>query len=149
MGESNTIVLTFPNEQTTSFRHPKMNTPNPYQPPDQNVSQPPSKRRVPQVIGIATLMIGLIVLGYGVVGFWLIPSLPPNGGIYGRIPSVSVMVAGMVTSLLGLMVRDFASRKLNSHSPNPTREKSGIPTRYGLILILTIVIIFIVVIARS
>jgi len=89
---------------------------------------------------------GLIVLAYGVMAFWLLPSLPPNGGAYGRLPSLYLMLSGIVTNLIGLAARSYdSSPKTNTPSSEAGR---GIPSRYGLLLLVLIIIILSIVVSR-
>jgi hypothetical protein len=105
-----------------------------------------SIRCASKAIGTVILLVGLTVLVYGAVAFWLINSLPPNGGASGRLPSLYVMGAGMVVALTGLVVRDLGGR--NKKDKPAGEVNKVIPTRYGLLLILGIVIIFFVVVSQ-
>ncbi|MBA4032098.1 MAG: hypothetical protein C0478_14575 [Planctomyces sp.] len=103
-------------------------------------------RRASKGIGTAILLVGLMALAYGAIAFWLIKSLPPNGGANGRLPSLYIMGVGVVVAVIGLIVRDLRS---NSKKNEPAGEASkGIPTRYGLLLLLGIVVMFFVVVSQ-
>ena len=75
----------------------------------ENFSEPPSKRTVASTtdrgvsrrIGTVLLAIGLAVLAYGAIGFWLIKSLPPNGGTIGRLPSLRLVGIGSIVAIVG------------------------------------------------
>ena len=55
--------------------------------------------------GTAILLLSAFVTAYGAVAFFLINSLPPNGGGYGRLPSLYVFLGGMGGMLLGVTIR--------------------------------------------
>jgi hypothetical protein len=93
--------------------------------------------------GMAILGAGLAILAYGAVGFWLINTLPPNGGANGRLPSLYVMGAGMVVAVVGLVVRDI---RAGGESQEGARR--GIPASYGILGLLAILIILFLVISR-
>lgn len=57
--------------------------------------------------GSAILLMGLALLVYGAIAFWVAPWLPPNGGPSGRLPSVYLLGAGVVVALAGMAVRDL------------------------------------------
>ncbi len=116
---------------------------NPYEPTD-SASSSSSARSASQVAGTSVFIVGLVVLAYGAIAFWLVPSLPPNGGTNGRLPSLLVMGAGIVLTLIGLAVRGLRSSK-KSAVPSGQNE---IPTRYGLLLLLAIVIFLVIVISQ-
>ena len=85
-----------------------MNT-NPYATPTAGDQRPQDRKghRVARAIGTAILAAGLVVLTYGAVAFWLIKSLPPNGGSSGRLPSLYVIGAGIIAAIIGMAVRDL------------------------------------------
>ncbi len=58
-----------------------------------------------RMIGTVILLIGLAVTAYGAVAFFLVQSLPPNGGPNGRLPSVYILFGGMAGMFLGMVVR--------------------------------------------
>ncbi|GIW96263.1 MAG: hypothetical protein KatS3mg110_4304 [Pirellulaceae bacterium] len=113
---------------------------------DNSVSPQPhvSGRDVRQLIrrvGTVVLIVGAVVLSYGAVGYWIIPSLPPNGGAYGRLPSVYVMGVGMVGALLGLVLRGMWGRA-------PVKSGSSVSPLIGIALLLAILVIFFFVVSR-
>jgi hypothetical protein len=112
-----------------------------------NTSQAPDEnRRVSKILGTTILLAGLTILGYGAIAFWLIKSLPPNGGTTGRLPSLYVMGGGIVAVLIGLALRDLRLGKKPPHSA--TAQKKGIPAAYGVVLLVTILVIFFAVISQ-
>jgi uncharacterized membrane protein len=98
------------------------------------------------MVGTGILILGLLVLAYGAVAFWLINSLPPNGGAQGRLPSLYVMGGGIVGVLIGLAMRVQRSERGSSAAPRGAGDH--IPTRYGIALLVGIVIVFILVVAQ-
>lgn len=123
-----------------------MNSPNPYETTDRATAAPVPKRRLSRLVGAIVLAVGLIVLAYGVTAFWLLTSLPPNGGAYGRLPSLYLMLGGIVTTLIGLATRPSAGRPANYDSSSGAFP--SIRSRYGLLLILLIIIILFGVVSR-
>ena len=124
-----------------------MNT-NPYATPAAPDHQPQdgSGRRLARAIGTAILAAGLVVLAYGAVAFWLIKSLPPNGGPNGRLPSLYMMGAGIIGAIIGMVVRDLRlAGRAKKHDGSPPK---AIPTSVGMLVLLAIVIAVIVVIAN-
>lgn len=105
-----------------------------------------SCRYVLRRIGTAVLVAGLAVLAYGAVAFWLINNLPPNGGAWGRLPSVYVMGVGMVVALFGLTAREFRFRRKVDSSGKVTCR--GIPTWLGVLVFLVIAALLVFVISR-
>jgi len=108
-------------------------------------SQTPTSgtRRIAKMVGTAVLGVGLAVLAYGAVAFWLIQALPPNS-VGSRLPSLYVMAAGIVVSLAGLVLRGF-DRNDNRATDAP---KKGIPTSLGILVLLAIIIAAIVAISQ-
>ena len=90
---------------------------------------------------MAVLATGLVVLAYGAVGFWIINTLPPNGGASGRLPSLYVMGAGIVLSVVGLVARDFRDGRISQE------DTQGIPASYGILGLVAILIILFFVIS--
>jgi hypothetical protein len=121
--------------------------PNPYATPTASDPKPPdSNRRIARGIGTAILAAGLVVLAYGAVAFWLVQSLPPNGGASGRLPSLYVMGVGILGAIIGMVVRDV---RLAGPARQPDgSSRKGVPTSVGILILLAIVIAAIVVIAQ-
>ena len=103
-------------------------------------------RGVSRKIGTAILVLGLLILTYGAVGFWLINTLPPNGGAYGRLPSLYVTGVGIVVSVVGLAARGLRFGREDNRSSEGSRK--GIPTIYGILGLVAILIILVFVISR-
>lgn len=119
--------------------------------PDNLQPKPPSQPSNPKPgvlrkIGTAVFAVGLLILADGAVGFWLINALPPNGGASGRLPSLYILGAGMIVTLLGLALRGIPSAW--QKDPTDPASKKSIPTSYGLLLILTILLVVIFLISR-
>ncbi len=119
---------------------------NPYAAPSAPDESPPSgeRRRVARAIGTAILAAGLVVLTYGAVAFWVIRSLPPNGGPSGRLPSLYVMGVGILAVIIGLAVRGSRSARQAEEPDGP----KTIPTSMGILVLLAMVIAAIVAISR-
>ena len=123
-----------------------MHADNPKSAPECAVSPSMPNRSILRRIGTAILAIGLAILVYGAAGFWLINALPPNGGANGRLPSLYVMGMGIVVTLLGLATRGLRFRAKGV--PLGDESATGIPTIYGILLFVAILIALIVVISR-
>lgn len=55
-----------------------------------------------------TLLIAtILVTAYGAVAFFLVQTLPPNGGTNGRLPSLYIMLGGIIGMLVGAAGRNF------------------------------------------
>lgn len=90
-------------------------------------------------IGAGVLILGLMVLAYGAVGFWLINNLPPNGGAQGRLPSLYVMGIGIVLSTIGLSIRGF---RLSQNDNEASRGASkGVPSSVGILILIAILVV--------
>ena len=123
-----------------------MNPDNPYEAPNKMSSTTSQRRRILIAIGTGILLFGLAVLAYGATAFWLINSLPPNGGANGRLPSLYVMGIGIVVAVIGLIARDLrVGNKGNASADVASKE---IPTSYGILFFIVILIIFFVVVSR-
>lgn len=109
-----------------------MSEEKPYQAP----SQPEQSSSLGQNLGSGVFFAGLAVLAYGAVAFWLITSLPPNGGASGRLPSLYVMGAGIAVLVIGMVIKSATAPK---GSPESGAATKTIPTSYGLLLILGII----------
>lgn len=122
---------------------------NPYAPPTSEDDGPPKGpgRRVAKTVGAVILAAGLICLLYGAVAFWLVQTLPPNGGPTGRLPSVYVMGTGMVIAMIGLAVRDL--RLAGGAKQQDGTPSKGIPTGVGLLLIAAMVLALIIAVSLS
>lgn len=123
-----------------------MHADNPYEPPQEEMDAaspavPPLRK-----IGTTILLIGLATLAYGAIACWLLQRLPPNGGGQGRLPSVYMMGIGIVIVLVGLVVRDLRVGRKAKRTGDESRK--GIPTSYGILILLAIVIVFVVVISQ-
>ncbi|MBN1911213.1 MAG: hypothetical protein JW818_15820 [Pirellulales bacterium] len=121
-----------------------MSSDNPFKTPKEDSSSSTPSRRPSNVLGTGILLVGLSVVAYGAVAFWLIQSLPPNGGGNGRLPSLYVMGVGIVVAVVGLIARDFRVGRKAKGSTSEARK--GIPTVYGIIGLLAILIIFFLVV---
>lgn len=119
---------------------------NPYRASEEDAVPSTPTRHVLRNIGTAILTVGLAILAYGAIGFWFINSLPPNGGASGRLPSLYVMAVGIVVAVVGLIARDL---RIGRHvNPHDEVSRKGIPTSYGILGLLAIVIVVIFVISR-
>jgi hypothetical protein len=85
--------------------------------------------------GGAILALGLLVLVYGIVACWRVPSLPPNGGPRGRLPSLYMIGVGIVITIAGLAARG-GSRRGGSDPAAPAPR--GIPAASGIVILLAI-----------
>lgn len=56
-------------------------------------------------IGTTILVIGILIATYGGIAFFIVNSLPPNGGENGRLPSLYLLLGGMAAMLVGTIVR--------------------------------------------
>lgn len=121
-----------------------MNSDNPYETPSEIASEGPPGRRTPKTFGTIILLFGLAILGYGAIAFWLINSLPPNGPRNGRLPSVYVMGAGIVITLIGLTIRGLPGGKKDSEE----KKVKGIRTTYGVLILVGMAIVFILLISQ-
>lgn len=99
-----------------------------------------------KTIGAAIAVVGLAVLAYGAVAFWLLQFLPRNGGPNGRLPSLYVIFAGIAAVLVGMVVRGVRLPGNLRGGDDPSRK--AIPTGIGMLLLVAIVIALIVAIAR-
>jgi hypothetical protein len=124
----------------------EMNADNPYEAPEDTVAGSTPARHVSKIIGTCVLVAGSAILAYGATAFWLIKTLPPNGGANGRLPSLYVMGAGIVVAVLGLVARDLRVSRKEDRSAGVSRN--GIPASYGILILLAIMIIFFVVVSR-
>jgi predicted amino acid racemase len=92
-----------------------MNDSNPYKSPITNDSHGRAKPLVK--IGTVVLIVGVLALGYGVLGSFVIRDLPPNVPATGRLNSIYVMGIGAIFSIVGLVLRDF---RLSRGKKTPT-----------------------------
>lgn len=122
-----------------------MNSNNPYESPTPAPSPPSPTSKKLRLLATCVMVLSLALLAYGAVGFWLVPSLPPNGGVNGRLPSVYVMGVGILATMVGLVLRSLAS-------PTAAEDSSGTKktflSRYGLVLLIVIMIVVGFVISR-
>lgn len=96
--------------------------------------------------GLGLFVIGMMVVVYGAVAFWLVNSLPPNGGPAGRLPSLYVMAAGIVGVLVGLALRGL---KIGVSEQEARKESTGgIPAFWGILILVLILVAALVVIAQ-
>ncbi|AMV34945.1 hypothetical protein VN12_22655 [Pirellula sp. SH-Sr6A] len=105
-----------------------------------------NNRSATRSIGTGLFLTGLAILAYGAIAFWIIKSLPPNGGPTGRLPSLYVIGVGIVAVLAGLAVRDLRTRHKNSVSTEG--EKKSIPTSVGLLILALMLVLFFVVVSQ-
>jgi hypothetical protein len=103
-------------------------------------------RHVLRKIGTVVLAVGLAMLAYGAVAFWLINALPPNGGANGRLPSLYVMGIGIAVAIVGLIARGL--RFGGKDDRNGQELRKGIPASYGILLLIAIIILLVFVISR-
>lgn len=96
-------------------------------------------------IGLLVLGVGLVVLAYGAVAFWVMPSLPPNGGASGRLPSLYLMGGGIVSVVLGLAIRG-----LNTNGQGDTQKtgKGSVSPLVGILILFAILAAFIGVVSQ-
>ena len=96
------------------------------------------------MIGTFILVIGGLILAYAATAFWLFNDLPPNDAIHGRLPSLYLMGAGIVIAVVGLIASD---QRVSRRDKSPKEaSRKVIPTRYGIIgLVLILIIIFFVI----
>ena len=119
--------------------------PNDPQTPERHgLETPPPARRVSQTIGTFVLVIGGLILAYAAAAFWLFNDLPPNDAIHGRLPSLYLMGAGIVIAVVGLIASD---QRVSRRDKSPKEaSRKVIPTSYGIIgLVLILIIIFFVI----
>jgi hypothetical protein len=121
-----------------------MNSDNPYETPGEIASAGAPSRRSSKTLGTTLLLIGLAILVYGAIAFWLINSLPPNGGGKGRLPSLYVMGMGIVITLLGLAVRGLRGGKKGLAD----KTGKGIRTSHGVLILIATVIVFILIFSQ-
>ncbi len=113
---------------------------NPYDSPKPDANYPASRLGMRRKVGTGVLVVGIATLAYGAIAFWIIPALPPNELTTGRFNSLYVLGAGMITSLIGLAIRETRIRsKVTADSAG-----KGISTGVGLLVLFVVVIIFIV-----
>ncbi len=106
---------------------------------------PPPTRRVLQLTGKFVLVIGGLILAYAAAAFWLFNELPPNDAIHGRLPSLYLMGAGIVIVVVGLIASD---QRVNRRDKSPNEgSRKVIPTSYGIIGLVAILIILFFVIS--
>ena len=110
-----------------------------------NVRKSSYNRGILQTIGTVILLAGAAILAYGAAGFWLMPTLPPNGGVNGRLPSLYVLAGGMAVAFVGLVVRGF---RVGSQNTIRANSRQGIPALYGILALVAILILFIWVVSR-
>lgn len=53
------------------------------------------------------LIVAVLVTAYGTVAFFVVQTLPPNGGTSGRLPSLYIMLGGITGMLVGAVGRNF------------------------------------------
>ncbi len=117
-----------------------MSDSNPYETQAGSTSTSPAKTGL-SLLGRLVLGVGLIALGYGGVAFWLLTNLPPNT-TDSRLPSLYVMGAGVVVTLVGLVLRGIAV-------PNKTDSgRTGVPSWLGILILLAILAGFFAVVSR-
>ncbi|MBN1854101.1 MAG: hypothetical protein JW829_15345 [Pirellulales bacterium] len=123
-----------------------MSSENPFKTPKEDPAAATSARSFSKTLGTGIVLVGLAVIAYGAVAFWLIQSLPPNGGGNGRLPSLYVMGLGIVVAVVGLVARDLRVGRKAKQPSGETRK--GIPTGYGILFLLAILVIFFLVVSQ-
>lgn len=116
---------------------------DPYEPPE-TVSDSPSGHDgspVSNAVGDVLLWAGVLALTYGAVACFVI-NLPPNNPVSGRLPSIYIMAAGSVLSLVGLTMRNSLQSSSNARG---TKKVSPL---VGILILVAIIIAVIVAIAR-
>ncbi|MEM6471671.1 MAG: hypothetical protein AAF802_19075 [Planctomycetota bacterium] len=103
-------------------------------------------RNATKKVGTFILIAGLAVLAYGTVAFWLVQSLPPNGGANGRLPSLYVIAGGIVVVLVGFAVRGLTVD--GDANASKAKHSKRIPTLYGILVLFTIVVSLFFVVSR-
>lgn len=113
---------------------------NPYESPSSDVParNGSSGQGIVNAIGTVILIVGLAVIAYGAVAFWIVRALPPNDAT-SRLPSLYVMGAGIITALVGLTFKSLQGK---------STKKGAIPTSVGVLVLVAIVIAFFVVVSR-
>ena len=53
------------------------------------------------------LIAAVLVTAYGAIAFFVMQSLPPNGGDSGRLPSLYIILGGLAGMLVGAVGRNF------------------------------------------
>ncbi|WP_461505859.1 hypothetical protein [Rhodopirellula baltica] len=96
-------------------------------------------------IATGVLTLGLMVLAYGAIAFWVLPFLPPNSESEGRLPSLTVMGVGVLVTVVGLVLRSLTTSK--DPEPNVNQPKK-IPAMYGVAILLGILGLVFFVITR-
>jgi hypothetical protein len=116
---------------------------DPYEPPETASDSPSGHDRstVANPVGDILLWAGMLALTYGAVACFLI-NLPPNNPVSGRLPSIYIMAAGSVLSLVGLTMRNSLQ---SSSSAKGTKRVSPL---IGILFLLAIMIAVVVAIAR-
>jgi len=87
----------------------------------------------------------MMVLAYGAIAFWVLPFLPPNSESEGRLPSLAVMGAGVLVTVVGLVLRSLTTSK--DPEPNVNQPKK-IRAMYGVAILLGILGLVFFVITR-
>lgn len=94
-----------------------------------------------KVLGTICLVVGLLGLVYGIVACFVI-SLPPNNPVSGRLPSIYIMGAGGVLSVIGFAMRDLRIAARSGVAPK------GVSSGVGILILVAILIGMFVWIAR-
>lgn len=120
---------------------------DPYEPPetaaDSSSDAPSGHDRSPvsNAVGDVLLWAGVLALTYGAVACFLI-NLPPNNPVSGRLPSIYIMAAGSVLSLVGLTMRN------SLQSSSSAKGAKKVSPLVGILILLAIMIAVVVAIAR-
>ena len=85
--------------------------------------------------------IGVFIIAYGALAFFVFHGLPPNGGQQGRLPCIYLMGFGVVVFFIGAVLSSFS----NKGARNADKPR-GVPAGVGITIILLIVIAFILAI---
>lgn len=120
---------------------------DPYEPPDSAADSASDsaaghdRSPVSNAGGDILLWAGMLALTYGAVACFVI-NLPPNNPVSGRLPSIYIMAAGSVLSLVGLTMRN------SLQSSSSAKGAKKVSPLVGILILLAIMIAVVVAIAR-
>jgi CDP-diglyceride synthetase len=90
-------------------------------------------------IGKFVLAFGTVTLIYGVTAFWLLPNLPPNNPVTGRLPCLYVIGVGIVATVMGLALK--GNPKIDPNSKTKTLSPAvGIAILLAMVGLLFVVV---------
>lgn len=121
-----------------------METNNPYESPEEDSLPSGPGRSALRDTGTGLLCLGLGLLVYGALGFWVFQTLPPNGGASGRLPSIYVMGSGILALLIGSGLRGMAGKVTGPETVGDSKPQ--VPTWIGVLVLLGILVTILVVI---